>query len=113
MELIRMYPNDMDKRTSFKLCNSNETQKMSNASGSILEVVAWALYTDIDNKTGDGKKVVSLMTADGEIFGTISETFIREFEKIADHFDDDVGNIKVIEGTSKSGRSFITCDIDQ
>ena len=111
MEVIKMYPEDMDKRTSYKLMNSNETKRMSDADGSILEVKAWCIYNDIDTKTGDEKKVVSVMTNDDEIFGTISETFIREFEKIADHFGNDVGSIKVITGTSKAGRTFITCDI--
>lgn len=111
MEVIKMYPVELDKRASYKLMNSNETKKMSDADGSILEVVAWVIYSDTDNKTGDEKKVISLQTTDGEIFGTISETFIREFEKIAEHFGNDVGDIKVISGTSKSGRTFITCDI--
>lgn len=111
MEIIKMYPEDMDRRTSFKIMNSNETSKMSDAEGSVLDVKAWVIYNDTDEKTGEIKKVVSLMTDDGEIFGTISNTFIREFEKIADHFGNDVGSIKVISGTSKAGRTFITCDI--
>lgn len=112
MEIIKMYPEDMDRRTSYKIMNSNETFKMSDAEGSVLDVKAWVIYNDTDEKTGEKKKVMSLMTDDGEIFGTISNTFIREFEKIADHFDNDVGSIKVISGTSKAGRTFITCDIE-
>ena len=111
MEILKMHPEDMDRRTSYKIMNSNEACKMSDAEGSVLDVKAWVIYNDTDEKTGEIKKVVSLMTDDGEIFGTISGTFIREFEKIADHCGNHCGSIKVISGTSKAGRTYITCDI--
>lgn len=111
MEIIRQYPEEMDKRTSYRLMNSSEIQKMSEADGSILEVAAWVIFEDVDESTGEVKKVVTIKTADGELFGTISPTFIREFENMCKHFGNDVGNIKVVSGTSKAGRTFITCDI--
>lgn len=111
MEVIRQYPEDMDKKTTYKLMNSNSTKKMLDAEGSQLEIGAWVIYEDSDNTTGEVKKVLSLGTTDGEIFGTISSTFIREFEKMADYFGDDLTDIKVISGKSKSGRTYITCDI--
>ena len=111
MEVIRAYPENMDKRMSYNLMNSNETHKMSDAEGSVLQVKAWVIYEDEDPRTHEVKKVCSIQTADDEIFGTISPTFIREFEKIVNFFGGDVGDIKVISGTSKNGRTFITCDI--
>lgn len=112
MEVLKIYPSDLGKRESYRIMNSMETKRMMDAEGSVLEVVAWIIYEDDpDPKTGDVKKVLSLMTADGEIFGTISPIFITEFEKIVKHFGDDVGNIKVISGTSKSGRAFVTCTV--
>ena len=112
MEVIKMYHEDMGKRESYRIMNSNETKKMLDADGSELEVKAWVIYEDDpDEKTGDIKKVLTIMTEDDEIFGTISPTFIKEFEKIAKYFGDDVGSIKVITGTSKSGRTYVTCDV--
>lgn len=112
MEVIKMYPENLGKRDTYRIMNSNETKKMLDAEGSELEVVAWVIYEDDpDAKTGEVKKVLSIQTADGEIFGTISPTFIKEFEKIADYFGEDVGNIKVITGTSKAGRTFVSCDV--
>lgn len=111
MEVIKQFPENMDKRTSYKLMNSNEVQKMSDAEGSILETKAWIIFMDEDSKNGEPKKVIAILTEDDEIFGTISETFIREFEKMVDHFGSEIGAIKVVGGKSKAGRNFITCDI--
>lgn len=111
MEVIKQYPEDMDKKTAYKLMNSNATKKMLDAEGAQLEIAAWVIYEDQDNTTGEIKKVLSLGTTDGEIFGTISPTFIREFEKMADYFGGALTDISVISGKSKSGRTYITCDI--
>lgn len=111
MEVIKQYPENMDRKSAYRLMNSNAAKKMLDAEGSQLEIVAWVIYEDSDESTGEIKKVLSLITTDGEIFGTISPTFIREFEKMADYFGDDLTEISVISGKSKSGRTYITCDI--
>ena len=111
MEIKTVYPEKLDKRSVYKMVKSAEVQKMTDAAGSELEVVAYVIYDDMDNKTGEIKEVVTIATADGELFGTISSTFIREFKDIINYFDGDAGNIKVISGTSKGGREFITCSV--
>lgn len=110
MEVIKKHPEDMNKREEYKLMNSNETKKMSDAEGSVLNPKAWVLYEDT-TPTGEIKKVITLITEDGEIFGTISESFINAFERIVDFFGGEIGEIKVVSGTSKAGRTYITCDI--
>lgn len=111
MEVKVAYPEKLDKRSIYKMVKSAEVQKMIDAAGSELAVVAYVIYDDVDAKTGEVKEVVTIMTADGELFGTISQTFIREFKDIIDAFDGDVGNIKVITGTSKNNREYVTCSI--
>ena len=111
MEIKTVYPEKLDQRSVYKMVKSAEVQKMIDAAGSELEVVAYVIYDDMDNKTGETKEVVTIATADGELFGTISPTFIREFKDIINYFDGDAGNIKVISGTSKGGREFITCSV--
>ena len=81
---------------------------MSDADGQVLELDAWALYEDVNSK-GEAQEVLSLLTKDGDVFATISETFKREFEKMADHFKERLVKIKVISGTAKNGRTYITC----
>lgn len=111
MKVIKSFPEEMDKKTSYRLMNSPDTNKMTDADGSTLYIKAWVIYTDADYKTGEEHKVLAIMTTDGDIFATISPTFMREFEKIMDHFDNDVEAIKVITGSSKNGRQYVICDI--
>ncbi len=112
MELIKAYPEDLDQRTIYKMMKSPDVKKMSDAEGSLLEVTAWIAYNDIDSRTGEVREILTILTADGEMFGTVSGVFQREFKDITKFFGDDVGTIKVISGKSKAGRNFITCSVE-
>ena len=112
MEVISKFPETMNARTSYKMMKSPDVKKMSDAEDSILEVKSWLKYSDTDNKTGEVREILTLETVDGEMFGTMSDTFKREFDDIVSFFGDDVGAIKVAGGTSKAGRKFITCTIE-
>ena len=112
MEVTKKFPENMDKRTAYKLMKSPETKKMSDAVDSVLEVRSWMDYSDVDSKTGEIREILAIETVDGEIFGTISPTFRREFADIVNFFGEDVGAIKVVGGQSKSGRDFITCTVE-
>ena len=112
MEVIKKFPETMSARNAYKLMKSPDVKKMSDAEDSILEVKSWLKYTDIDSKTGEVKEILTLETMDGEMFGTVSDTFKREFDDIVSFFGDDVGAIKVVSGTSKAGRKFITCTVE-
>ena len=112
MELIKVFPEELDQRTIYKMMKSPDVKKMSDAEDSILEVKSWVKYMDTDTKTGEVKEILTLGTVDGEMFGTVSETFKREFDDIVSFFGDDVGAIKVISGKSKAGRNFITCSVE-
>lgn len=111
MEVIKKYPENMDGKNQYKLMKSPEVKKMSDAEDSILEVKSWIVYTDADQKTGEVREVLAIETIDGEMFGTISDTFKREFGDMVGFFGDDIGSIKVISGQSKAGRKYITCTV--
>lgn len=110
MEIIEMSKN-VDKKKAYQLTHALHTRKVKEAVDSVLPVNSWVRYTDIDTTTGEAKEVV-VIESEGEIFGTISKTFIREFTDILQAFgDDDDLAIKVVAGTSKSGREFVSCEI--
>ena len=111
MEVIRKFPEDMDGRTAYKLMKSPEVKKMSEAEGSILEITSWIQYNSPDKETGEIKEVIAVETVDGELFATISNTFREEFLDMVEWFGADLGSIKVITGTSKAGRKYITCGV--
>ena len=112
MNVTAKFPADMDARTQYKLMKSPAVKKMSDAAGSILEVKAWIAYTDSDSRTGEEREVLTIETLDGELFGTVSSTFKREFSDIVKYFGDDVGAIRIVSGQSKAGRTFITCTVE-
>lgn len=112
MELTKAFPAELDPRTIYKMMKSPDVKKMSDADGSVLEVAAWIVYTDVDSRTGEVREILTIQTTDGEMFGTVSGVFQREFKDITEFIGDDVGAIKVISGKSKAGRSFITCSVE-
>ena len=102
---------DLTPKETYQLTMSPETQKMSDADGQIIEIKAWAIYTDTDSK-GEEKEILSIMTPEDEIFGTISPTFKGDFIRMQELFagmGEIVQSIKVSSGQSKAGRTFITC----
>ena len=112
MELIKAFPEELDQRTIYKMMKSPDVNNMSDAEGSVLEVAAWIAYNDTDSGTGEIREILTILTTDGEMFGTVSGVFQREFKDITKFFGDDVGAIKVISGKSKAGRIFITCSVE-
>lgn len=106
MEVIKKFPETMNARTQFKMMKSPEVKKMIDAEDSILEVKSWIIFKDTDYN------VLTIETTDGEMFGTISETFMKAFDEITAFFGDDVGAIKVITGDSKAGRKYVTCTVE-
>ena len=111
MEVIKKFPEDMDPKTAYKLMKSPEVKKMTEAEGSILEIGSWIHYNSPDRETGEIKEVIAIATTDGELFATISNTFREEFMDMVNYFGSDLGAIKVISGTSKAGRKYVTCSI--
>ena len=111
MEVINKFPEEMDPRTAYRLMKSPESKKMLDAEGSVLQVESWILYNSPDKDTGEIKEVLAIETPDGELFATISNTFKEEFMDMVQYFGSDLGSIKVIAGTSKAGRKYITCSI--
>ena len=112
MELVKKFPETLDNRSVYKLLKSPEIKKMSDADGSILEVAAWIVYKDYDSRTDEQREILTLATTDGEMFATVSSTFMKEFAEIVKYFGDDVGAIKVVSGKSKAGRTYITCTVE-
>lgn len=110
MNIVRIYPENPGKKTTYALTMSPKMRNMKELKGSVLEVAAWCKYEDVDAKTGELRPILSIMSPEGEVFGTNSATFIDDFEKMADMFGaDGVDAVEIISGTSKAGREFITC----
>lgn len=99
----------------YKLTLNPNAGKMKNAAGQRLEVASYALFEDVDKKSGELQQILAIQTPEGEVFATNSPTFIEEFVKMVDFFAEFgmiVDSIKVVSGVSKSGREFISVVYD-
>lgn len=104
MKIIKSFPEELSKRDAYKLTESQTTRKLVDLSGSVIEPSKWVLFEDED-------KTVLALEADGELFGTISGTFIDAFVKAFDELDTDMGPIRVVTGTSRAGRTYVICEL--
>lgn len=99
---------------AYQLIRNPETQKMSNNKDIPFEVDCWCIFNDVKKTTGEVQEILSIKTKGGEILATNSKTFMDEFLTIWNLFgekNENVPPIKIISGTSKNGRNFITCTI--
>ena len=100
---------ELTKEEKYFLTKAQDVQKMTEAVGQVLDLAAWAIYTDTDK---DGKEVelFAMLTEDGDKFATNSATFIAAFREILDIFEPgEVKKLKVMNGVSKNNRTFVTC----
>lgn len=111
MRIVKSSP-ELSPVDIYKLTMNPNATKMKEVAGQRLEVAAYAVYEDVDKKSGELQNILAIKTPEGEVFATNSRTFIEEFEKMVDFFggyDMRVDAIEVITGTSKAGRDYISC----
>lgn len=99
---------ELTNQELYLLTMSPKGESVKNHVGSRIEVSAWVIFEDVDKKTGEVHKVLSVLTPDNEVFSTISPTFQADFLDMAELFHNDFA-FEVISGKSKAGREFVTC----
>lgn len=108
MELLKTNK-ELSKKEIYFLTKTQETQKMTEAADQELELTSWAIYKD-HNADGEEVELFAMRTAEGETFATNSPTFISAFRDILDVFEpEEITKLKVMTGTSKNNRTYITC----
>lgn len=108
MEILKANK-ELDKKEIYFLTKAQDTLKMTEAADQELELSAWALYKD-HNSDGEEVELFALRTVEGETYATNSPTFIAAFRDILDIFDpSEVTKLKIMTGTSKNNRTYITC----
>lgn len=100
---------ELTKQEIYFLTKAQDVMKMKDAVDSIVELSAWVIYTDV-NADGEEVELFSMRTVDGETYATNSATFIKAFRDILDIFaPEEVTKLKIMSGTSKNNRQFVTC----
>ena len=118
MEVTRIDKNaEGNKKLIYKLTSSPEVQKMSVIDDGRIDVTHYCFYTDQKERNGETTtvNVLALMTRQGEIFGTNSQTVQNEFIRVLDLFEEDLEveggyiPLHIFKGVSKNNRTFLTC----
>lgn len=99
---------EMTNEELYLLTMSPKADSVKNHVGERIDVYAWAIFEDVDKKTGEVHKVLSILTPENETFATISPTFQNDFLDMAELFQNDFA-FEVISGKSKAGREYVTC----
>jgi len=106
MQIIKATP-ELSKREIYNMTRSPELEKMSDHVGQVLPVDKYVIYSDA-SEDGTETTVLSILTKDGFAVATNSATARKEFEFITDLMDGEEFAVKVIQGKSKAGRTYIT-----
>lgn len=92
----------------FRMTQDSKVEQVKNHGGEVFNLESWVYYTDSNN---NGKEVELLAMKTSEcILTTNSATFIEQFNKMINYFDENglsVNRIEVIENVNpKTGRTF-------
>ena len=108
MELLKTNK-ELSKKEIYFLTKTQDAQKMTEAADQELELTSWAIYK-AHNADGEEVELFAMRTVEGETFATNSPTFISAFRDILDVFEpEEITKLKVMTGTSKNNRTYITC----
>ncbi|MCM1439807.1 MAG: hypothetical protein NC131_11500 [Roseburia sp.] len=111
MKIVRVYPEDLSKADIYKHTLSPSIEKLSEHKDEIIRPTSFVIFEDADKK--DETKIntlLSLKCDDGVVYATNSETFRNMFLDIFEIMGE-LTEIKVVSGTSKNNREFITADL--
>ena len=111
MEILRKSKEELTAREQYKLTKNKKSISVKDAVGMQIKVNLWCQYQD-QNQKGEIVTVLAIMADDGEVYTTVSEVFTRSFFDIVDTFKDDLPEVVIIDGTTKSGRTYYDCTIE-
>ena len=101
---------EMTDQEIYLVTMSPKADSVRNHVGERFDVAAWLLFEDVDKKSGEVHKVLSVLTPENDVLSTISPTFQADFMDMADLLHNKFSFL-IISGKSRAGREFITCDL--
>lgn len=108
---ITLTSKEFTAREQWKLTRDAGILKMSDIEGQSIQPTEYCIYEDT-NAEGEEQTLLSVLTDEGLVYATNSETFRREFIDMMDTFKNAgevIPKITVMGGTTKSNRHYITC----
>lgn len=100
MVITSQFVENASKMEQYKMASGRSAGKVADHVGEIIKVKAVMFGED------NGRDIVAMLTEDGEVFASISNSLISDVSAIIAAFGCPV-NIKICSGKSKRGRDFI------
>lgn len=108
MEIISK-SKEFNKQEVYKLTRG-QSINMKDAIGTAFSPVGYIKYRE-ENSRGEMVEILAILSSQGSVYSTMSNTFKREFEYIWELMDGDEFTIAVIGGVTKSNRDFVSCTL--
>lgn len=108
MEIINK-SREFNKAETYKLTRGTSINA-KDAIGKEFGVDGYIIYNEVNSK-GEEVEILAILSTEGDVISTMSTTFKREFDFIHELMDGDPYTIRVIGGTTKSGRDFVSCEL--
>ena len=98
----------------YMLIYANNAKQLQTLEGEIVDITAYVIYEEMKDGANKAATIISILTEDGNVYGSNSATFIKSFENMVDFWTqkgkpEKATHFLVQKGTSKTGREFIQC----
>lgn len=113
MEILKKKNNNDKASVLYNMMHGSTRKPLKNFDGDMMELENYIVYEDV---TADGELItcVTLREPDGTTWTTNGQTFVRDFHRIVaacEECGESLDAIRIVEGTSKKGRTFRTCEM--
>jgi len=113
MEILRK-KNSTDKAsTLYNMLHGSSRLALKQFDGDTMEIENYIVFSD-ENQDGEPMTCVTIREPDGTMWTTNGATFVRDFCTILEACEscgETVTAIKIVDGKSKKGRTFRTCEM--
>ena len=113
MEILKKKNNNDKASTLYNMLHGTSRLPLKDFDGDLMELANYIVYTDV-NQDGDPMTCVTLREPDGTTWTTNGQTFVRDFMTILEACEscqEELDKIRIVDGKSKKGRTFRTCEM--
>lgn len=113
MEILKTKNTTEKASTLYNMMHGSSRGALKDYDGDEMEISNFVIYTDT-NQDGELMTCVTLREPDGTMWTTNGATFVRDFSMIVEACErcgEELTAIRIVEGKSKKGRTFRTCEM--
>lgn len=113
MEILKKKNSSDKASTLYNMMHGSSRIPLKQFDGDVMKLDNYIIYTDVTSE-GEIITCVTLREPDGTSWTTNGATFVRDFSGIVEACEscgEVLDAIKIVDGTSKKGRTYRTCEM--